>query len=52
MNKTIYSERINRDSNLELARIVAMIMIVIGHFIVHGMWDTEFCYKVDLSERH
>lgn len=51
MNKTIYSERINRDSNLELARIVAMIMIVIGHFIVHGMWDTEFCYKVDLSER-
>ncbi len=50
MSKTIISsDRINRDSNFELARIVAMIMIVIGHFVVHGIWETEFCSKVDLQ---
>lgn len=27
-----------RDSNLELARIVAMAMIVAGHFVFHGVW--------------
>lgn len=50
MSKTIISsDRINRDSNFELARIVAMMMIVIGHFVVHGIWKTEFCYKADLQ---
>jgi surface polysaccharide O-acyltransferase-like enzyme len=50
MNKTIISlDRKNRDSNFELARIVAMMMIVIGHFVVHGIWQTEFCYRIDLQ---
>lgn len=29
-----------RESNIELARIVAMSMIVIGHFVMHGCWST------------
>ena len=28
---------LNRDSNMELARIVAMAMILIGHFVFHGL---------------
>lgn len=38
-----------RDSNCELARIVAMMMIVIGHFVVHGMWEGEFCSIANMS---
>lgn len=50
MNKTVISlDRKNRDSNFELARIVAMMMIVIGHFVVHGIWQTEFCSRIDLQ---
>lgn len=30
-----------RDSNMELLRIVAMSMVVIGHFIIHGIWNDE-----------
>lgn len=52
MDKTIISsERINRDSNFELARIVTMIMIVIGHFVVHGIWGGEFCSKSNLEHQ-
>ena len=29
-----------RDSNMELARIVAMIMIILGHFVFHGIQGT------------
>lgn len=29
----------DRDSNMELARIIAMAMIVFRHFIFHGMWN-------------
>lgn len=50
MSKTLISlDRKNRDSNFELARIVAMMMIVIGHFVVHGIWQTEFCSRSDLQ---
>lgn len=28
-----------RDSNLELLRIIAMLLIVMHHFSAHGMWD-------------
>lgn len=38
-----------RDSNMELLRIVAMAMIVFGHFIVHGIWKgTEFISRADV----
>lgn len=50
MSKTIMSPgQTTRDSNFELARIVAMMMIVIGHFVVHGIWEGEFCYPDDLQ---
>lgn len=39
----------SRSSNFELLRIVAMVMIVLGHFIVHGIWQGEFCQRVALQ---
>lgn len=45
----VLQQRKNRDSNFELARIVAMLMIVIGHFVVHGIWEGEFCSRVDFQ---
>ncbi len=30
------NERVNRQSNLELLRIVSMILIILHHFYVHG----------------
>lgn len=32
----------NRESNIELLRIVAMLMITFGHFIIHGLWHSSF----------
>lgn len=50
MNKAvIFDKRINRESNFELLRIVAMAMIVMGHFVVHGIWQGEFCSAADLQ---
>ena len=34
---TLKTSKITRQSNMELLRIVAMSMIVIGHFLVHGI---------------
>ena len=39
-------QKIQRDSNLELLRIVAMIFIVLHHFIVHG------CQLAELASCH
>jgi|GEM_PF-129239 Uncharacterized protein conserved in bacteria len=39
-------QKTERDSNLELLRIVAMIFIVLHHFIVHG------CQLAELNSRH
>ena len=30
-----------RSSNVELLRIIAMLMIIVHHFSVHGPWPTE-----------
>lgn len=38
-----------RDSNVELARIVAMAMIVIGHFIFHGIFGSIWPGPVDVD---
>ena len=37
----------NRDSNFELARIVAMAMIVIWHFILHGLQGEDRFLAID-----
>ena len=37
----------NRDSNIELARIVAMAMIVIWHFILHGLQGEDRFLAID-----
>ena len=36
------SNRIERNSNLEILRIIAMIFIIAHHFAVHGMGDVNF----------
>lgn len=38
----ISSKADTRDSNMELARIVAMIMILVWHFICHGIYFDKF----------
>lgn len=41
---------INRDSNMELLRIVAMAMIIFSHFIVFGIWNgTETLSQQDVT---
>ena len=30
-----------RQSNFELLRIVAMSMVIIGHFMVRGLWEGD-----------
>lgn len=37
----------NRDSNIELARIVAMAMIVIWHFVLHGLQGEDRFLAID-----
>lgn len=46
---SLTDKRIIRDSNIELARIIAMSMVVIGHFIVHGIWGGGFCTLEHMS---
>lgn len=53
MNSTssipLKSERKQRDSNIELLRIVSMMMIVVHHFVAHGVMnytDSSRCFKV------
>lgn len=31
-----------RESNIELLRIVAMLMITLGHYVIHGLWHSSF----------
>ena len=49
MKSIVSLESKNRDSNFELLRIIAMAMIVMGHFVVHGVWQGEFCSAADLQ---
>lgn len=37
----------NRDSNFELARIVAMSMIIVWHFVIHGFWGEDRFLAID-----
>lgn len=40
-----------RSSNVELLRIVAMLMIIIHHFSVHGPWPSGGGYRSGFSSR-
>lgn len=38
-----------RESNIELLRIVAMLMITIGHCVIHGLWAGAFAGNSDVD---
>lgn len=42
-------ENNNRQSNLELARIISMAAIVVWHFIVHGVYQSSLPESVSMS---
>ncbi len=48
MNGNVHATK-QRSSNVELLRIVAMLMIVIYHFGVHGSWPSGKSFGADLA---
>ena len=45
MSNHIHKKK-DRDSNMELLRIIAMLLIVISHYAVHGVGNTALGYEV------